>query len=854
MNGWWKKPAEAKYRGLVNYGATCYLNSVLQVLFMTEDFRETVTRLTSPREADIDHLLKELFEELQKGRVIRPYSADPRNILRALEVNNVHEQQDAAEYFERILRKTSGDAAKIFHGQLSHRTTCLKCKIPTDSEGPFWHLPLELEDSPGENYSVENGINKFFTETEFNGDNQMYCETCDAKVDANRKYVITHHPDVLILMLKRFDFSYQWMSYIKIHCNADVPHTIRIPENQTYELYAVVEHFGDLRGGHYQAVIKSRDEGDQWFVFDDSSVMKLGRNPFPDNENVVPSREAYLLFYRKKVADCPISDPCSVRDYNTNIIQDQSLKEENLQPGDETETFNGNISDEEGKTDHISTEAKPEKREINESEEINQDEQKLHEEQTGREKQPEMLSQDETKYSQDITMEDLEEQEENRHQISWEDQNQGLIAGEPEPINIGNMQTDINHDVDGAGPAALERQKNLWEQQESPEDRTDEVRRKQETENSNKLIRTSEETGADENNKLLPSENMRYDLNVTESAEENELEENEQIGKEVRHLIENLSAQHPESKGFSKISQRLLTPNEPNIDDNHQKRNEMTDDASKTQETEDVNKTNVHQDWPKVDEGGKSKQNSQKSGKGNRSDEGKKENQDNTQVAVYSDSPEPYYDENEGVIKKKHTKQMVQTSHDTQNKLDLKKTRKNTSIKMAATLTGNQEDDRDEETRQENFQSYRNKGSRGDEVRRQGSNQAAFEHKTTKVDIREFSPGGKGKTKLMIKTITEEITTVNNSNNRKSINNEGNVDCDLEDGVSVSAKEETTILSEPLLRDQNPTSKEITRGAKEDEYRMNISPETDLEAEPKRYDMKKKHSDESTKEGSNEEK
>uniref|UniRef100_A0A096LYE6 USP domain-containing protein n=1 Tax=Poecilia formosa TaxID=48698 RepID=A0A096LYE6_POEFO len=311
------------YHGLYNHGATCYLNSVLQVLFMTEEFREAVIRLTNPK---LSHR-----------------TADPYDILRALEVNNgmtlkrkipfyfllllpVREQQDAAEYFERILRKTSGNAAKgmvrmwfvcvfqIFHGRLSHRTECLNCQTVTDSEGPFWHLPLELEDSPGENYSVENGINMFFTPTIFNGDNQVYCEICDVKFF--QKYVITQHPDVLLLMLKRFDFSYQFMSYIKIHCKADVPHTIRIPEflfrtshiaelfcvdqNQTYELYAVVEHFGDLRGGHYHAKIKSKDEGGKWFVFDDSSVTQRSKSPFPDNVDVVQSHSAYLLFYRRK--------------------------------------------------------------------------------------------------------------------------------------------------------------------------------------------------------------------------------------------------------------------------------------------------------------------------------------------------------------------------------------------------------------------------------------------------------------------------------------------------------------------------------------------------------------------------
>ncbi|MED6258626.1 hypothetical protein ATANTOWER_009934 [Ataeniobius toweri] len=72
---------------------------------MTEEFREAVNRFTSPKNS-IDHHLKELFEELQQRK------AYTFNILNALEVINVNVQQDAAEYFERILRKTSTNAAQ----------------------------------------------------------------------------------------------------------------------------------------------------------------------------------------------------------------------------------------------------------------------------------------------------------------------------------------------------------------------------------------------------------------------------------------------------------------------------------------------------------------------------------------------------------------------------------------------------------------------------------------------------------------------------------------------------------------------------------------------------------------------
>ncbi|XP_037832637.1 probable ubiquitin carboxyl-terminal hydrolase creB isoform X10 [Kryptolebias marmoratus] len=290
------RPSADEYHGLYNHGATCYLNSVLQVLFMTEEFREAVKSFSddSPdTEKVIDPHLKDLFHDLQRE------TTHTKKIIKALKIDRVYEQRDAAEYLEKILRQTSSKAAEIFHGQMVHRTTCSVCETDTETGGQFWHLPFDLVDSSSGNYSVEDGIEKYFKPSYFNGDNQMYCDKCDTKVDASSKYVIKHHPDVLILLLKRFDFSYHFMSYVKIKCDVDVPHTLKIPENQTYELYAVVDHFGDLRGGHYTATIKSQDDEDRWFSFDDTRVTSLS-SPFTDDKNVAKFGSAYLLFYRKK--------------------------------------------------------------------------------------------------------------------------------------------------------------------------------------------------------------------------------------------------------------------------------------------------------------------------------------------------------------------------------------------------------------------------------------------------------------------------------------------------------------------------------------------------------------------------
>ncbi|XP_034713167.1 uncharacterized protein LOC117935145 isoform X2 [Etheostoma cragini] len=269
---------------------------------MTEDFTEAVERhnCEHPGTECIDPLLTSLFNDLKEQK------AYTYKITQKLGINNVYEQRDAAEYYEKILGLTSPDASEIFHGLLTHKTTCSACCTETDTDGAFWHLSLALVDY-NEHYSVVNGIEEYFRASDFSGENQMYCDECGAKSDATIKCVIKRHPEVLMLLLKRFEFDYRCMTYVKINRTVDVPHTLQIPENQAYELYAVVEHFGDLRSGHYTATIKSQEDG-RWYNFNDATVTLLDNQPFQLHD-FEKSSSAYLLFYRKKKVHPP--DTCS---------------------------------------------------------------------------------------------------------------------------------------------------------------------------------------------------------------------------------------------------------------------------------------------------------------------------------------------------------------------------------------------------------------------------------------------------------------------------------------------------------------------------------------------------------------
>ncbi|XP_068584378.1 ubiquitin carboxyl-terminal hydrolase 47-like [Cebidichthys violaceus] len=332
------------YHGLNSPGLTCYLNSVLQVLFMTEDFREAVERCCREDSPTIDPQLRRLFADLQKSTAKTEY------VTKTLGITNVYEQRDAAEYFEKILGLTSPEAAKIFKGELGHRTTCLKCKERNNSRGFFWILPLAVEDVRRQTYSVENGLKAFFKGEKVCGDNKVYCNRCNKKRDADFECEMTQSPEIMTLLLKRFSFDYKLRCYVKLHRNVDVPKSLDI-ESCKYDLYALVNHFGTLTGGHYTAQIKSF-ETHAWYHFNDDIVNRVTPPLFGAGNNSLRSRTAYLLMYRKvsrhteKLHEGNQQSVCTHADVDAEGRRDEAERGEALVPDllkDESCNGGGNL-------------------------------------------------------------------------------------------------------------------------------------------------------------------------------------------------------------------------------------------------------------------------------------------------------------------------------------------------------------------------------------------------------------------------------------------------------------------------------------------------------------------------------
>ncbi|CAH1242990.1 USP24 [Branchiostoma lanceolatum] len=304
--------ASCGHVGLKNGGATCYMNSVLQQLFMTPGIPEQLLGVeSSSQSASSDGILHEvqrIMAHLQ-GSMVQYYT--PEHFWNSFklwgETINVREHQDAFEFLtnltdqvDTVLKKLSKQELfkSKFQGVFSDQQICIECPHRYEQEEEFMALNVTVKQP-----TLEQSLEQFVRGEILEGENAYLCEKCNEKRSAVKRMCLKRLPPHLAIQLKRFDYDWEanralkFDDYFRFPRELDVaPYTVEgveqatrqgcteptspgSPAKQTtlYRLVGVVVHSGQANAGHYYAFIQDRRPGRQghWLKFNDTTVEEV---------------------------------------------------------------------------------------------------------------------------------------------------------------------------------------------------------------------------------------------------------------------------------------------------------------------------------------------------------------------------------------------------------------------------------------------------------------------------------------------------------------------------------------------------------------------------------------------------
>ncbi|VDI31974.1 ubiquitin carboxyl-terminal hydrolase 40, partial [Mytilus galloprovincialis] len=302
-----QSPPRPRYQcglaGISNQGATCYLNSLLQTLLYTPEFRESLFDLTEDELGSFDSKdiagkkvrviplqLQKLFSRLLLSD---QQSISTTELTDSFGWNNREElQQHDVQELNRILFSaveaslvgTSGKDLinRLYHGTLVNQIICSVCGKVSEREEDYLDLTLTVAG----NNSLEEALFGSFVDMEnMDGKNQYKCESCNKLVNAKKGAKLRSLPEILSISFLRFSFDYQKMERYKEAGRLVFPHTIDMAPyceqadlSSEYELFSVVIHKGGAYGGHYHAFIKDVDSLGKW-THPDEEPIQLPTDP-----------------------------------------------------------------------------------------------------------------------------------------------------------------------------------------------------------------------------------------------------------------------------------------------------------------------------------------------------------------------------------------------------------------------------------------------------------------------------------------------------------------------------------------------------------------------------------------------
>jgi len=337
----WTKKSDTGFVGIVNQGNTCYLNSLLQCLFMTPDFRCHLfnwqwkgKETHGSAERNIPLQLQYIFARL---RLSKRGAVTTTDLTRSFFWDNgeAFQQHDVQELLRVLFDACSKtfqkdgteDILNMFEGTLTDYLDCQECHHPREKQDTFQDLSVVIQ---GKNSLLE-ALDNFIEPEILSGDNQYFCDVCQKKVDCKKGLKFKSLPMLLFIQLKRFVFDWVAMKRNKLYNRVEYPQKVDLSKyvNQeegtmVYDLYGVIVHMGTAMGGHYIAYCQEL-ETQTWLKFNDSHVTKMADEDFEKAfGGEQHSSTGYVLLYRNR--SVPMPDRESIRAEIINYVQEEDAR------------------------------------------------------------------------------------------------------------------------------------------------------------------------------------------------------------------------------------------------------------------------------------------------------------------------------------------------------------------------------------------------------------------------------------------------------------------------------------------------------------------------------------------------
>ena len=342
--------------GLKNLGCICYMNSIMQQMYMVPTFRYAIMAADDHKEPNPveysfctdDNLLHQLQNMYTYLTFSNKSDFEPRDFVFSYKdfdgkPTNVRMQQDSQEFYNNFcdkienclkLTKYKYIVSDVFMGQSCSSVECSNCKNISNRFEDFYNLTLEVKNISNLNDSLQK-----MSVPEIIDD--FKCSNCNQKVRISKMTSLNKLPNVLVVHLKRFYLNYEVFKTMKINSKYEFPKKLNLKQfcvselqkNSTnknneiyfheddyyeYELKGINVHTGSADGGHYFSFIDVNRDGknniinnyqkEYWLQFNDSKVSEFDTETIPKEcyggisegysyENI---QNAYLLIYERK--------------------------------------------------------------------------------------------------------------------------------------------------------------------------------------------------------------------------------------------------------------------------------------------------------------------------------------------------------------------------------------------------------------------------------------------------------------------------------------------------------------------------------------------------------------------------